>query len=164
MSEETDAYLDQQDYQEQLDNQEDMQEYQEEQLNETYSDTGEIPYRKRPDSLFSLFQKVWKSADSTKLANLDKIELGKPDISVRDAQYLALLGTTLKHKKFASFFRFKGEIILSTSASKKGWQQELFVSQKKFTARTSSGDNPYAQQKKKTWNPFGNQEIKTTEE
>jgi hypothetical protein len=77
-------------------------------------------------------------------------------MTVRDAQYLALLGNTLKHDRFAKFFKNAGEITLSTSASKKGWQQELFISQKKSTQRASGmfGQSNTSDQKKK-WSLFG---------
>lgn len=118
---------------------------------------ADIPQKRKQDSLYTLFNKVWKSPDSSKVANLHPSELGKqPLMTVRDAQYLALLGSTLKHPRFAKFFRAAGEITLSTSASKKGWFTELFVSQKKFTTRAagSFGANADSIQKKK-WSLFG---------
>lgn len=119
---------------------------------------ADVPQRRRQESLYTLFNRVWKSPDSSKVANLNSVELGRqPLMTVRDSQYLALLGHTLKHRKFASFFRHAGEITLSTSASKKGWFTELFVSQKKFTARSSAygqGATDSSQAKKK-WKLFG---------
>lgn len=120
---------------------------------------AEVPQRRKQDSLYTLFQKVWKAPDSSKVANLNLPELGKPLMSVRDAQYLELLGKTFHHDKFARFFKNTSEIILSTSASKKGWFTELFVSQRKMTTRsTSSGGGAFGADQtnaQKKWSLFG---------
>ena len=152
-TEETEAFLDQEDYEAQVDDMEDRSDTTE---NVEWS---EIPERKKQESLYNLFQKVWKAPDSSKVANLTNLELGKPIINVRDAQYLALLAHTFRHPKFAAFFRNAGEIVLSTSASKKGWFTELFVSQKKFTSRSVGGSgggySTAGSGKKKKWTLFG---------
>jgi len=109
----------------------DVEEYDEE-------DYANIPEAKKREDMFSLFGKVWKAPDSSKVANLSNQELGMLPMSVRDNQYLALLGSTFGHKDLAKFFNKRAQIILSTSASKKGWFTELFVSQKKFTTKSSS--------------------------
>jgi hypothetical protein len=57
------------------------------------------------------------------------------DLSVRNQEYLSMLGELLHNKSYQDFFRGKSEIILATSMSKKGWLPELVVSQKKFTQR-----------------------------
>jgi len=150
MNEET--YLDQEEYAEQVESMED----QGEQADSV--EWSEVPQRRKQDSLYTLFQKVWKTPDSSKVANLSFNELGKPVITVRDAKYLALLAMTFKHPRFAAFFQNAAEITLATSASKKGWFTELFVSQKKFTTRsTGSGGGTYGQQSSKNdkWTIFG---------
>jgi hypothetical protein len=147
-----DEMLDVEDYNEQQDSIEDQQDQIES------MEWAEVPQRRKQDSLYTLFQKVWKTPDSSKVANLSMPELGRPLMSVRDAQYLDLLGTTFHHKKFAKFFRDSSEIILATSASKKGWFTELFVSQRKFTTRSVSGAGGLLggqQQAKKKWSLFG---------
>lgn len=156
MNEETqqDAYLDQEEYAEQVENMEE----QGEQADSV--EWAEVPQRRKQDSLYTLFQKVWKTPDSSKVANLSFMELGKPVITVRDAKYLALLAMTFKHPRFALFFQNTAEITLATSASKKGWFTELFVSQKKFTTRsTGGGGGAYGQQqqpsKNDKWSIFG---------
>src|SRR4030067_235365 len=87
---------------------------------------GSYPVAKKPESLFGLFKDVWRTKDSSKIANLEKDELGDLGISVRDAQRIALLSELLHHSKFAEYFLDQGEIILSTSMSRKGWFTELF--------------------------------------
>ena len=150
---ETEAFLDQEDYQSQVDDMEDQSDAAE------AVEWSEIPERKKQESLYHLFQKVWKAPDSSKVANLTNLELGKPIISVRDAQHLALLADTFRHPRFAAFFRSAGEIVLATSASKKGWFTELFVSQKKFTSRSVGGSgggySTGSSGKKKKWTLFG---------
>ncbi len=113
-----------------------------------------IPDPKKKDDLFTLFRRVWKAPDSSKVANLSNQELGMLPMSVRDNQYLALLGDTFGHKDLASFFNSRAEIILSTSTSKKGWFTELFVSQKKFTSKSSS-QTMNLPEKKSKWNLYG---------
>lgn len=147
-------FLNQEDYGEQQDSMED-------QADQVESvEWAEVPQRRKQDSLYTLFQKVWKAPDSSKVANLNMPELGRPLLSVRDAQYLELLGNTFHHSKFAKFFKNTSEIILSTSASKKGWFTELFVSQRKLTTRSVSGAggaSPYGAetQAQKKWSLFG---------
>ena len=148
-----DEFLDQEDYHEQQDNMEDQAEQIES------SEWAEVPQRRKQDSLYTLFQKVWKAPDSSKVANLNMPELGRPLMSVRDAQYLELLGKTFHHEKFAKFFKNTSEIILATSASKKGWFTELFVSQRKLTTRAVSGSGaPLGGEQtnaQKKWSLFG---------
>jgi hypothetical protein len=150
-----------------LDNEDisDQQERMEDQGDDVESaEWADIPQKRKQDSLYTLFNKVWKSPDSSKVANLHQTELGKqPLMTVRDAQYLALLGVTLKHPRFAKFFKSTGEITLSTSASKKGWFTELFVSQKKFTTRAANTFGGQDTSQKKKWSLFGGGE-KTSEQ
>jgi len=136
----------------------DQQDQMEEQSDGTESvEWAEVPERRKQDSLYTLFQKVWKTPDSSKVANLSFAELGKPVITVRDAQYLSLLAITFKHPRFAAFFQKNSEITLATSASKRGWFTELFVSQKKFTTRaTALGGSGRESRDKNKWSIFGN--------
>ena len=120
---------------------------------EDQEDYADVPYQKKKDDLFSLFTKVWKAPDSSKVGNLNNQELGVLNISVRDAQRIALLAEVCHHKKFGEFFNKQAEIILKTSASKKGWFVELFVSQKKFTSRSSSQTTNLPEKKSK-WNLY----------
>jgi hypothetical protein len=146
------AYLDQEDYGDQVDAMEEQGDHAES------VEWAEVPARRKQDSLYTLFQKVWKTPDSSKVANLSFVELGRPVITVRDAKYLALLALTFKHHRFAQFFLNAAEITLATSASKKGWFTELFVSQKKFTTRSTGFSEAFGQQSssnKKKWSIFG---------
>ena len=105
---------------------------------EDQMDMANVPGLKKKDDVFSLFKRVWRAPDSSKVANLSGQELGMLPMSVRNNQYLALLGTTFNHNDLADFFMGRSEIILSTSMAKKGWFTELFVSQKKFNTKSSS--------------------------
>jgi len=141
--------------------QEQQEEYDDSQEDEDWA--ANVPEKRKEESLYTLFQRVWRTPDSSKVANLDKYELGKVSLmNVRDSQYLALLGNALKHPKFSAFFNTVAEITLKTSASKKGWFTELFVSQKKFTQRASSssfGNLEPPTDKKKKWTLLGNQDT-----
>lgn len=152
--EEQQEYLSDEDINEQQERMEDQSEEVES------AEWADIPQKRKQDSLYTLFNRVWKSPDSSKVANLNVTELGKhPLMTVRDSQYLSLLGTTLKHPRFAQFFKASGEITLATSASKKGWFTELFVSQKKFTTRAAGSFGANQANQKKKWNLFGGGET-----
>ena len=112
---------------------------------------SDVPYKKKQDSLYTLFNRVWRTPDSSKVANLNNVELGQVGVSVRSAQYISLLGRLFHHNIFARYWQTMGEITLATSASKKGWFVELFVSQKKFSARTAGVVNNNPQPQKKKW-------------
>lgn len=133
--------------------QEDMQEVQED-MTEVQEDMTDVPTQRKANDLYSLFDKVRTTKDSTKVGNLSLTELGNLNITVRDAQRMALISETFHHKKFAHFYKQLGEITLSSSASKKGWLVELFVTSKKFSSKLrSSGNNPAQNnQKYKLWN------------
>jgi len=141
----------------------DQQERMEDQIDDVENvEWADVPQARKQESLYTLFNKVLRSKDNSKVANLDKYELGpQPFMNVRNSQFLALLGTTVKHDRFAQFFYSLSEITLKTSASKKGWFTELFVSQKKSTSRFSGlGGPPNPQQfgdykKKRRFNIFG---------
>lgn len=151
-------YLEQEDIQDQIENNQN-------QLWEQEFEQAQVPGMRKSDSLFSLFQKVWKSNDSSKVANLNNVELGKLNISVRDSQHLNLLAQTFHHDKFGKFFKDNGEITLSTSASKKGWFTELFVSQKKFTTRsTGNAANAATAAQNKRWSIFGSRSSSPSQE
>ena len=92
--------------------------------------------QKEKESIFTFFKHIVGIKDSSKVANLDKRELGFLDLSVRSYEYLANLGTLLHNKSYNNFFMGNAEIVLATSMSKKGWLPELVISQKRFTQRS----------------------------
>ena len=114
-------------------------ELQEEQIEEARrGGEAEFPRPKKSESLYNLFHEILAIADSSKVGNLDKYELGDLRFSVRDCQRIALLSQTLHHSVFAEFFGLMGEITLSTSSSKKGWFSELFVTQRKISSKMAT--------------------------
>lgn len=115
------------------DNQQDYQEYAAD--NQEDQQFGSYPNQIPKESIFTFFMRILGITDSSKVANLDKRELGMLDLSVRNCEYLAKLGNMLHNKAYNDYFMQKAEITLSTSMSKKGWLPELVVSQKKFTTR-----------------------------
>lgn len=121
---------------------------------EGYEGLANVPGLKKKDDVFSLFKRVWKAPDSSKIANLSHQELGMLPMSVRGNQYMALLGDTFNHPDLANFFMGRSEIILATSMAKKGWFTELFVSQKKFTSKSSSQTMNLPEQRKSKWNLY----------
>jgi len=100
---------------------------------EIYGEEAPIP--KEKEDLYSLFKWIIAKLDSSKVGNLGEKELGMLNLTVRDCQKIHLLGETFKHPGFAKFFKAQGEIILATSASRKGWLPELFVTTQKRTTK-----------------------------
>jgi len=117
-----------------IDAQQDYGEYQQEAQED--QQFGSYPGAVPKESIFTFFMRILGIKDSSKVSNLDKRELGMLDLSVRNCEYLAQLGTMLSNKSYKDFFMNKAEITLATAMSKKGWLPELVVSQKKFSQRT----------------------------
>jgi len=117
-----------------IDAQQDYSEYQQEAQED--QQFGSYPGAQPKESIFTFFMRILGIKDSSKVSNLDKRELGMLDLSVRNCEYLAQLGTMLSNKSYEEFFMNKAEITLATAMSKKGWLPELVVSQKKFSQRT----------------------------
>jgi hypothetical protein len=101
---------------------------------EDYQEDMSPNYAERED-LYSLFWKATTIKDSSKVGNLDSKELGFLDISVREAQHIAQTALILEEDEFASWMMEQSQIILRTSASKKGWWAELFVTAKRFASK-----------------------------
>lgn len=134
-----DGEFNEEEYEEAKDKQEEQEEAQDDyeyQKEEENRMGMAYPTPRDSESLYNLFHKVLGLQDSSKVANLNQIELGMLNISARDCQRISLLAETLGHAKFAAYFKGVAEIILTTSASKKGWFTELFVSQKKFSSKS----------------------------
>ena len=113
--------------------QQDLAEYQQDMVDD--QQFGSYPSAVPKDSIFTFFRHVLGITDSSKVANLDRRELGMLDLSVRNCEHLGNLGSMLHNRSYSEFFMSKAEITLATSMSKKGWLPELVVSQKKFTQR-----------------------------
>ena len=117
-----------------IDDQQDFGEFQQDIQEE--QQFGSYPSATPRETIFTFFKHILGIKDSSKVANLDRRELGMLDLSVRNCEYLGKLGFMLHNKSYGDFFMNKGEITLATSMSKKGWLSELVVSQKKFSQRT----------------------------
>jgi hypothetical protein len=103
------------------------------------------PSYEKPESLYGLFKETLLMKDSSKLGNLDKTELGMLDMSVRDCQHIADTARTLGEDDFSIWMDNQAQIILKSSASKKGWLTELFVTAKRFASkekRMGINENP----------------------
>jgi hypothetical protein len=121
---------------------------------EDYSEDMSPNYSEKED-LYSLFWKTIQIKDSSKVGNLDSKEIGMLDISVRDCQHIANTARTLGEPAFASWMDEQAQIILRTSASKKGWLTELFVTAKRFASKEKKmgipGDTNVQPQSKNFW-------------
>lgn len=126
-----------------------QQEYQEAALE---SMDANFPIQKEQQGLYQTLWKMITRGDSTKIANLQKVELGDHGITVRDAQHLSKLGEMFYNPAYQDYFRQHGEITLATSMSRDGWLGELFISQKKTLSKSKKASNPLTPQK---WKIFG---------
>jgi hypothetical protein len=142
------------------DEQQDLGEYQQEMQEE--QQFGSYPNAIPRESIFTFFRHILGIKDSSKVANLDKRELGMLDLSVRNSEHLAKLGYMLHNKSYGDWFMGKAEITLATSMSKKGWLSELVVSQKKFSQRTVQPMN--LQPAKKGFLGFGGSKPETPQQ
>jgi len=108
--------------------QEELQRY----LNEAESTSrgGEAyPTGPSKDSIFKFFREILERADSSKAANVDKYELGYLPLPVRAYQSIAHYCEMRGLGLWQRWAMGKGEIILATSLSKKGFLPQLFVTQ-----------------------------------
>lgn len=120
---------------------------------EEYAEDNSPTYLKT-DDLYSLFWKTINIKDSSKVGNLDSKELGMLNIAVRDCQNIANTAKILGENKFAEWITEQGQITLRTSASKKGWLTELFVTAKRFASkekRLGIQSTPAATKPKNFW-------------
>jgi len=105
--------------------------------------------------IYQLFDTVLNKPRSTKVSNLNKDELGDLGISIRDSMRIALLGKSFGHKKFANFFLNQAGIVSDSAMSKEGWFTELFVTSKRYAARSSSSEiKSLPQSSKGKWKMF----------
>jgi len=143
------------DYQQYPEEYTDEEEYQDNVVDEQREawEESHYPSASSKESLYSLFNRVWKAKDSTKVANLEKEEIGNLGLSVRDCQNIAWFSNFLGHRGVSRYFAELGEITLATSMSRKGWFTELFVTSKKF-AHKGVLKGGLAQQQSK-WRLFG---------
>jgi hypothetical protein len=101
---------------------------------EDYAEDNSPSYEK-PESLYGLFKETLVMKDNSKLGNLESKELGMLDISVRDCKHISKTARDMGEPEFAEWMDSQAEIILKTSASKKGWLTELFVTAKRFASK-----------------------------
>ena len=131
--------MDTEEYQEALDDaqdaQEDSQDITEMNLDQLESMT---PQAKQESNLFSLFWKVVKAKDSTKVGRLNNVELGPAWMNVRGSKQMAVLSEVFHHPGLQAFFTASSENVIATSMARDGWLGELFVSQKKFQTRAKN--------------------------
>lgn len=96
------------------------------------------PEPEKKDSLFQFFRELLYLKESKKVGNLDKPELGLPDVSVRNAFDIAVFAQSQGLGKVADYFEAKAGITLDTSLTKKGFLPQLFVTQIKKDQKISS--------------------------
>lgn len=137
--------MDTEEYQEALDEAQDAQEDSQE-LTEANLDSLDAmtPQAKQDNSLYSLFWKVVKAKDSTKVGRLNNVEMGQAWMNVRGSKQMAILSEVFHHPGLMAFFMASAENVVATSMARDGWLGELFVSQKKFQtkAKNKGGQSP----------------------
>lgn len=125
----------------------------------TFSDDADLGYSepKPLGGLYALFGDILQMPRTTRVANLDKHELGELGMNVRDALRIAHIGKVFHHPVFAKFFLDQSSIVTDTSMSKKGWLPELFITSRKIAQRDNL-QNLGIQQPKSKWKLFGKEE------
>jgi len=116
--------------------------------------------------LYGLFNKVLRKPDTTRVSNLTNEELGVLPISVRGAQWIALIARTFRHKGVANFFDQQANLITTSAMARKGWFSELFITSKKFASRESGSSISNLPQfsKKSKWRVFSDRESQPVQE
>lgn len=115
-----------------------MEEYTPEELAELEKELLQLqkenPYYGYPEPLdketiFKFFRELLNLKDTSKTGNLSEGELGVTRLSVRSYQELGLYADAEGLSDVADYFKKKGEIVLATSSSRKGFLSSLFVTQ-----------------------------------
>jgi hypothetical protein len=91
----------------------------------------------KKDGIFKFFRDILDKKDSSKVANLSKEELGVNKLGLRHYQQLALYAKAEGLDLVSNYLTAKGEIIASTSMSKKGFWAQLLVTQIKKEQKLS---------------------------
>jgi hypothetical protein len=86
-----------------------------------------LPMTPEKDSSFKFYREILNSRESKKTGNLSGAELGQLNHSVRRYEEMANLASYVQRPHFAEYMRRKGEIVSSTSMSKKGFFMKLIV-------------------------------------
>lgn len=81
------------------------------------------------DGIYKFFRELLHTKDSKKIGNLREEEIGKVRMGVRHYLDLALYAEAENLNKVGDYLRAKGENILATSMSRKGFLSQLFVTQ-----------------------------------
>lgn len=120
--------------------------------------SGTFPESKEKQDLYGWFWKVVrlkKPFQLAKVGNLDKDEIGKFPISVREGMNLWILGNTFHHPTFGNYFAQIAKITSATSMAKKGWFMDLSISQRRVRGRESNLPPSGNKNKKGRWRIFG---------
>lgn len=122
-----------------------------EQLNLTEnSNDPYLPDKPEKDSFYRFARDMLDKKDSTKIANVQKNELGTPKITLRAYQDLALYAQAEGLDKVSEYLYNKGEVISKTSMGKEGFWAKLLVTQIKKETKTSESPK-----KAKRWFSWG---------
>lgn len=108
-------------------------------LGESKNDYGS-PAPIKKDTILKFFREIIHSVDSTKVANVDKLELNRVRTLLKTANY-----AKVHHlETICHYLEDKAQIILATSMSKQGFLAQLFVTQIKKEQKI---DKPTPQKK-----------------
>jgi len=115
------------------------------------------PSPKKKDDFFSFFKEILQSDDSRKVSDLDKEDLRK----VRGLLDISLYAEAEGLDKVSQYLVDKGENLLSTAMSRKGFFAKLLVTQIKKEQKIGEGNK----EPKKGLFSFGNKpEVAQSEE
>lgn len=87
------------------------------------------PEPERKENIFKFFREILTQEDTTRIGNLSNTELGINKIGVRHYKELSTYAEAEGLDIVADYLNAKGQIITSTSMSRKGFWPKLFVTQ-----------------------------------
>ena len=87
------------------------------------------PSLTQKDNIFKFFRQILKLPDSTKVANLQDIEVGKMHLSMRSYKELTVYAKAENLNVVSLYLNAKAEIMASTSMGRKGFFLQTSVTQ-----------------------------------
>lgn len=89
---------------------------------------GTSPVADEKDNVHTFLRKVAEASDTVKTGNLEKEELGQPQLNVRAYKSLALISNKIMgNDYFKEFFDMESEIVTGSSLSKEGFLDKLAI-------------------------------------
>lgn len=106
--------------------------------------SSDSPKSKDKDNQYKFFRDILTLNDTTRVGNLQNMEMGAMKLGVRHYQEIATYAKMEGLSKVHDYLMVKSQIVTATSMSKKGFWSELFMTQIKREKK----DKPKDEKKK----------------